>query len=654
MGQKRYALPGTGHSGTRNGLTPETAWGTWSEIVWSSLRADDELVMLDAWTAQPTLNIGAHAGTVSHPVKIRGDFPGRECSIAFTASNSFMGSRSNTRIIGFANLPSVAFLGQVSNAWVEDTNMVASGSVSAILYSGGTGDDFVNCGLRNVNISCAVTPATQSAIRWFCSTGARSTMTGLILDNVNISGYQAPRSVIQFRSQTDSDPATRMQDITCKNVTITDYAGTAIEFTSPGTSGLVDTSAGIFIDNINLKNGIPGSTGLGGGIGVHGFGWSLTLGFERNYIQNINAENVVGPTGMLDLFFGAYITRWCTADGLSTLTVDGNGILYDFSCHDCEDYENYFRNLTGKSGVNNSGCAIMMLEDCLRIYSHDNVAENVLTGIFYGAPGVATSSKVERLIALNLQNQAIYASSTTVLTDMAVDRCFFSGNGYRVRDTSPSTWVKETNNYFCGFSSGNVGHTDGAGSVVIATPSAIKTRLTKKDIFDRQPQYPAKRAGSYIVNFLESSIPTDVPNQFKAFDPLAQFALVRGKNGESLLLQNNVLFNQNGKLVAFWGTDVDGEPVAYAPSLGLDRSLTATTTAQSLMLANTTRRGFYLVNDALVDVWINMGGTASASAGGGNIKIAAGSKFSMKGVCSTAPVSIISASSTAAITAREF
>lgn len=94
-------------------------------------------------------------------------------------------------------------------------------------------------------------------------------------------------------------------------------------------------------------------------------------------------------------------------------------------------------------------------------------------------------------------------------------------------------------------------------------------------------------------------------------------------------------------------------PTYASGKAGVDRSITATTTAQQLMAAMTTRGRFYVKNDTAIDVWINIGGTATAAAGTGNIKLAASGGYYELAGCTDA-ISIIAASGTPAITAREF
>lgn len=86
---------------------------------------------------------------------------------------------------------------------------------------------------------------------------------------------------------------------------------------------------------------------------------------------------------------------------------------------------------------------------------------------------------------------------------------------------------------------------------------------------------------------------------------------------------------------------------------GTDRSITATTTSQQLMPANTARRRFYVKNDSTIDVWLNPVSPAAAVAGAGNIKVPAnGGYFELQN--STSAWFIVAASGTPAITAREF
>ncbi len=95
--------------------------------------------------------------------------------------------------------------------------------------------------------------------------------------------------------------------------------------------------------------------------------------------------------------------------------------------------------------------------------------------------------------------------------------------------------------------------------------------------------------------------------------------------------------------------------IRLADGSGTDRSITATTTSQQLMASNTARVAFVIKNDTTIDVWINVGATAVATAGSGNFKVAAnGGYYSPDGCVPTGAINIIATSGTPAITAREY
>ncbi len=89
-------------------------------------------------------------------------------------------------------------------------------------------------------------------------------------------------------------------------------------------------------------------------------------------------------------------------------------------------------------------------------------------------------------------------------------------------------------------------------------------------------------------------------------------------------------------------------------SAGTNRSATITTTAANLWPANPNRQGGWIKNDAATDIWCNYDGTASATPGGGNFKIAASGGFydTEANFVSTNALSCIGTAATA-VTSRE-
>ncbi len=101
------------------------------------------------------------------------------------------------------------------------------------------------------------------------------------------------------------------------------------------------------------------------------------------------------------------------------------------------------------------------------------------------------------------------------------------------------------------------------------------------------------------------------------------------------------------------GSNVIGSTTLRAT--GTNRSASVTTTASTLMAANTGRQGWKIKNDCTVAVVINFDATATAAAGSGNMQIPAGGYMSNEpGFVETGPLSVIAASGTCALTAREY
>lgn len=94
----------------------------------------------------------------------------------------------------------------------------------------------------------------------------------------------------------------------------------------------------------------------------------------------------------------------------------------------------------------------------------------------------------------------------------------------------------------------------------------------------------------------------------------------------------------------------------YVPfrSAGTNRSATVSTTASTIMAANTARSGWKAKNDCTVAVVINFDATATNAAGSGNIQIAPGAYLASEpGFVEIGAMSAIAASGTCALTVRE-
>ena len=211
-------------------------------------------------------------------------------------------------------------------------------------------------------------------------------------------------------------------------------------------------------------------------------------------------------------------------------------------------------------------------------------------------------------------------------------------------------------------------------------PVTIDTGATVQGPVDVSSTNPLPMAGSGVYN---STLPTYTSGQWGDVQLTARGAVlttlaaanggVVGVNtsgdgassatGLNVVTQGQV-FNgttwdrQRGDTTGIWVNGPSGGPlpVMGSATTGTDRSITASTTSQQLMAANTARKGFYVKNDTAIDVYINPGATAVATAGGGNIKVAASGGYyvSEPTFPTSSAINIIAASGTPAVTAREF
>lgn len=89
--------------------------------------------------------------------------------------------------------------------------------------------------------------------------------------------------------------------------------------------------------------------------------------------------------------------------------------------------------------------------------------------------------------------------------------------------------------------------------------------------------------------------------------------------------------------------------------IGIDRSstITAGTTAQELMPANSERRGFWIMNTSAGDLWINDVGTAAAASP--SLKVVSGALYESPITgCPVGAISIYGATTSQAFSAREW
>jgi hypothetical protein len=463
-----YVRPDTSHAGTRDGTSYATAWGGWTEIVWggAGVVGGDTLKVCGTHTLSANAAIGAHGGNSGATrCVIDGSFDPDPGTITSTPSGGYYlnnGSRQYTDIIGMALIGNGGRALNIGNGAhytrVIRCSITGDGSTQVValpVANGNTLTDLVidgcdfygECGSQGF-ISQFVTAASATV------TLTRATITGN-----RFHQCESPRSIIHLRSDTGVTART-IADLVIEHNVFEGCAGIPIEVNSAfNTYGL---NTGLKIrHNIERNCGFAVGSSLLGGNVVRGFAPSTTPGFGRNEIAHNILRDVYGQYGGFNLFFGEYWVHHNEMDGIYTETIDGNGVLLDHGNQRTIVEANKFRNIPGKTGATNSGCAAMVLDstDCVveANYGHD-----VAVGIYIGAQSHNDTG--------GSPNQSLHAVRNTfsgctvagvrlqadAATDNIVEANLFTGPGAAV--SSGVTWTGESNNRFYDMAAAS-GHT---------------------------------------------------------------------------------------------------------------------------------------------------------------------------------------------------
>lgn len=100
--------------------------------------------------------------------------------------------------------------------------------------------------------------------------------------------------------------------------------------------------------------------------------------------------------------------------------------------------------------------------------------------------------------------------------------------------------------------------------------------------------------------------------------------------------------------------DTIGLRTTPSTSVGTDRSAVVGAVSAVIIPANSARRSFFIYNDDVRDVYINWGGTATATIGNGNKRIGPGLGYESPAHCGAEAISAITSAGTASITVREY
>lgn len=387
-----YVRPTTSHSAVRNGTTYANAWGGWNEIVWSSLAAGDTLFVCGNFSiGAGGLAAGAHGGSAERAVRISGQYASDPGSFTVTASSAYFAStRPNTHYVGlkFTGNDSNALLvlASATNCVYRDNTFVSGPVTAAVSLYPASGQNHSHVTFDGNTFTGTNSTGAGLALSWFVTAGINSTLTKLTLRNNlfrQCTGASA-RAVVHLRIQDDAAAASKMSDIEISDNTFIDCSSVCLEINSGFKQH--GHSTGIRMEGNRFINCTTSSVAdsLGGAMRVWGFGRSSDPAFGDNDICRNFANNVVGAAGFANVFYGSYRIFDNEARNLSTTTIDGNGVLFDYGNNGCEAWGNRFVNLSGKASANNSGVGIMVL-DSTNISVWSNFVDGCQVGVFYGS-----------------------------------------------------------------------------------------------------------------------------------------------------------------------------------------------------------------------------------------------------------------------------
>lgn len=501
-----YVRPDTSHNTVRDGQSYATAWGGYSEIVYggAGIHGGDTLYICGTHILSSIFRVYNCAGTSGSRTYIRGDLSYDPGTIRFNSGSYFLQTEvAYCTIKGltiYAGVDNCIFtLGAASNCIYEDNKLIANVK-PAIAFYAINGQNYSDITIRRnvITGNSLVSAGLGAAIAWFLfDTAAISTCTRISIENNTFLNFDSGRSVIHFRTEPDTDVTSRMKDMKCNENTFINCSGRAIEFQHGHEQKFVGEGIQCLRNKIYDNRETLLLAGSGGGIVLLGFAHSTTSGFGLNKIANNYMKNVAGANGAFNVFYGSYIIEDNVVDGLTTTTIDGNGLLFDHGSDGCIARRNTFKNIYGKSGVFNSGYGVMFL-DAVRCDVYGNTFENIHYGVH--ASGATSFTLAQQFNCYNntftnISVGGCYITTTADKTQALVKNNIFTGLSGSAAVICPTTggWTGEALNCFYGFDVANTNHTLNVGDVTTNPNIGVYLKLNSSS--------PCIAKGVFVGNY---------------------------------------------------------------------------------------------------------------------------------------------------------
>lgn len=489
-----YVRPDTSHSGTRNGTSYATAWGGWSEIVWGvgGVTAGDDLFVCGVHTRSAATAVGNHGGTTANRVTIRGDFALDPGAITLVGNIFFHNFRANTILrnltITAGTSHCIFIQGLATNCDYVNNIFISNAATTAFSIYADNGENHTDVLIQGNTFratGAGMNPGLAPALEWLMAVaGGTSTLTRLKIRNnlfIDCNSSGACFSVMQLRSEQNVGAGTTITDLEIDGNVFRNYRGSAIRVHAylAQNSNNYGVFKGVKVRNNEFYDGAEAVTaGFGGGMSVANFAPSTTFGWGANEISGNKGYRLKGAVGGVNIWYGTFYVANNYFEDLSTGTIDGNGVLVDWGCDDVLVVNNRFKNLTGKAGVFNSGCGIMVL-DSTNVRCYGNVGENMRIGLFIGDQNSPSrqSARLHNNTMWGCTEHAIYLTHNVAVASVSMYNNTFQGTGYKVYNatTNASVWSLENYNNFDGFALGTFQHTLGANDMSVAMAPIVRS-----------------------------------------------------------------------------------------------------------------------------------------------------------------------------------
>jgi hypothetical protein len=389
-----YVRKDISHSVTRNGLSYDTAWGGWGEVQWGSgvgkVGAGDTLYVCGSHSYAAPISIGASGTSSTSKIIIDGGYATESGTITLVGATYIACPRD---YISFDN---ITITGGTSSC-VYDYNANRNGIYfnKAILDGGSTGLLLpANYNVTDVKIDgCTFQNQTSNAaIRWLAATPA--TDTGILsdVDITNTTFQNISGSAIELRIESDC-PVAHVSDIVVSGCDFSNVTGWSC-YVGGGTQ-----TAGVNNHNSGYVQVFDNTfTSVADAIVVIGASASE---YGHNKIYNNTISTTTKANGPINLFQSQYVDVYYNyIHDSTTTTIDGNGILIDYGNEHVRVYRNRIDNMLGKAGVDNSGCAIMVLNS-KNVYVYNNYGSGSRNGLYVGDVSVSAGELLSNINFFN-------------------------------------------------------------------------------------------------------------------------------------------------------------------------------------------------------------------------------------------------------------